>query len=54
MLLPETSAVAAETLRRLALENRKVWVGPTLHDIDEPADLARLPSKLNLFNDFGQ
>lgn len=49
-----TRTVAAETLRRLALENRKVWVGPTLHDIDEPADLARLPSKLNLFNDFGQ
>ena len=38
-----TAGVAAETLRRLAALDRSTWVGPTLHDIDEPADLAHLP-----------
>jgi len=38
-----TPAVAAETLRRMAELGLRVWQGPTLHDIDEPADLARLP-----------
>lgn len=38
-----TPAVAAETLRRIAALGLRVWQGPTLHDIDEPADLARLP-----------
>lgn len=38
-----TSAVAAETLRRMAALGLRVWRGPMLHDIDEPADLARLP-----------
>ena len=39
-----TATVAAETLRRMAVLNLKVWQGPLLHDIDEPADLARLPA----------
>ena len=34
-----TSAVAPETLRRMAALNMRVWQGPMLHDIDEPADL---------------
>lgn len=38
-----TPAVAAETLRRMAARGLRVWRGPMLHDIDEPADLARLP-----------
>lgn len=38
-----TSAVAAETLRRLAVQGLSVWLGPTLHDIDEPADRVHLP-----------
>lgn len=38
-----TPAVAAETLHRMAALGLRVWQGPTLHDIDEPADLARLP-----------
>ena len=39
-----TSAVAAETLRRMAALGLKVWLGPQLHDMDEPADLAHLPA----------
>lgn len=38
-----TPTVAALTLQRLATLGQRVWVGPTLHDIDEPADLAHLP-----------
>lgn len=38
-----TSTVGAETLRRLAGLGMRVWQGPTLHDIDEAADLAHLP-----------
>jgi uncharacterized protein len=38
-----TSAVAAETLRRMAALGLRVWQGPQLHDIDEAADLAHLP-----------
>jgi len=38
-----TPVVAAETLRRLALRGLRVWLGPTLHDIDEPADQIHLP-----------
>ena len=38
-----TPAVAAETLRRMQALGLRVWLGPQLHDIDEPADLAHLP-----------
>ncbi len=38
-----TAVVAAETLRRMAALELRVWLGPTLHDIDEPADLQHLP-----------
>jgi len=38
-----TAAVAGETLRRLAAQGLRVWRGPLLHDIDEPADLLQLP-----------
>ena len=34
-----TSVVAAHTLQRSTRLNLHVWQGPTLHDIDEPADL---------------
>jgi uncharacterized protein len=37
-----TPAVADLTLERLAALGRRVWVGETLRDIDEPADLAWL------------
>ena len=39
-----TATVAAETLSRMAALNMKVWRGPLLHDMDEPADLAQLPA----------
>ncbi len=39
-----TATVAAETLSRMAALGLKVWRGPLLHDIDEPADLAHLPA----------
>ncbi|WP_426144643.1 TIGR04282 family arsenosugar biosynthesis glycosyltransferase [Polaromonas sp. DSR2-3-2] len=39
-----TATVAAETLSRMAALGLKVWRGPLLHDIDEPADLAQLPA----------
>ena len=39
-----TPVVCAETLRRAAALRLKVWQGPVLQDIDEPADLARLPA----------
>lgn len=42
-----TPAVAAETLRRLAGLGLRVWIGPTLNDIDEPADLLFLPESWN-------
>ena len=38
-----TSTVAQETLQRMAALGLSVWQGPTLHDIDEPADLRHLP-----------
>ncbi|MDB5742923.1 MAG: hypothetical protein JWR68_1238 [Polaromonas sp.] len=38
-----TSAVAARTLQRMAALDLRVWRGPLLHDIDEPADLVHLP-----------
>ena len=38
-----TSVVAAETLQRLAALKKRVWLGPTLHDIDDAADLVHLP-----------
>ena len=41
-----TAGVAAETLRRLAARGLSTWIGPTLHDIDEPADLVHLPPHL--------
>ena len=39
-----TPGVATETLRRLEALGLKVWLGTTLHDIDEPADLQYLPA----------
>lgn len=39
-----SSVVASETLRRMAALGLRVWQGPTLQDIDEPADLAHLPN----------
>ena len=41
-----TPVVAQETLRRMASLGLKVWKGPVLHDIDEPADLIHLPIAL--------
>ena len=41
-----TPSVAAVTLQRLAMLGQRVWVGPTLHDIDEPADLVKVPPHL--------
>ena len=41
-----TSVVAAETLRRMAALKLHVWLGPVLHDIDEPADLQHLPDSM--------
>lgn len=41
-----TPAVAALTLARMRALHWRVWLGETLADIDEPADLARLPDKL--------
>ena len=41
-----TPLVAAETLRRMADLSLRVWQGPVLHDIDEPADLMHLPPAL--------
>ena len=38
-----TATVAGDTLRRLALLGYRVWTGPLLHDIDEPAELVHLP-----------
>lgn len=40
-----TSTVAAETRQRLSALGLRVWQGPTLHDIDEAADLAHLPAR---------
>ena len=44
-----TSVVAFETLRRMAVLNLLVWRGPTLHDIDEPADLQHVPDLISSF-----
>ena len=44
-----TSVVAAETLQRMAILNLRVWLGPTLHDIDEPADLQHVPELISDF-----
>ena len=43
-----TAAVASITRMRLALSGRSMWQGPTLHDIDEPADLHALPPGLQI------
>ena len=43
-----TSVVAAETLQRLAALEKRVWLGPTLHDIDDAADLVHLPDTFSL------
>ncbi len=43
-----TPSVAAVTLQRLAALGQRVWVGPMLHDIDEPADLVHMPVDLRL------
>ena len=37
------STVAQETLQRMAALGLSVWQGPTLHDIDRPAELRHLP-----------
>lgn len=39
-----TATVASQTLARMASLGLKVWQGPVLHDIDEPADLRCLPA----------
>lgn len=49
-----TPAVAAETLRRMASGGLRVWQGPPLHDIDEPADLVHLPTALSSASFFEQ
>ena len=41
-----TPTVAQETLARFARDGWRVQLGPVLHDIDEPADLAHLPPTL--------
>ncbi len=41
-----TTAVTRLTLERMALLGWRVWLGETLRDIDEPADLAWLPGYL--------
>lgn len=41
-----TPVVAHETLRRIARLGLRVWQGPMLHDVDEPADLQHLPATL--------
>ncbi|MGP1683889.1 MAG: TIGR04282 family arsenosugar biosynthesis glycosyltransferase [Giesbergeria sp.] len=41
-----TPAVAQQTLERFAKDGWRVQLGPVLHDIDEPADLAHLPPSL--------
>lgn len=38
-----TNMVARLTLERMRDLHWRVWIGETLHDIDEPEDLARLP-----------
>ena len=38
-----TPTVARVTLQRMASLGLRVWQGPVLHDIDEPADLQHLP-----------
>lgn len=45
-----TAAVGRETLRRMAALGLRVWQGPALQDIDEPADLAHLPDSFLLEN----
>ena len=42
-----TPAVATETLRRLATLGLRVWLGPTLHDIDEADDLIHVPDNFS-------
>lgn len=39
-----TPDVAAVTLQRMAALGQRVWVGTTLHDIDEPVDLQHVPA----------
>lgn len=41
-----TDTVASQTLDRLHKQGWTVWQGPTLPDVDEPADLAHLPAHL--------
>lgn len=42
-----TSVIAPETLRRMAALNLRIWQGPTLHDIDEPADLQHVSNLIS-------
>ena len=48
-----TSIVAAETQHRLAALGLSVWTGPTLHDIDEPADRVHLPAGWHFYEQNG-
>jgi uncharacterized protein len=48
-----TPAVATETRRRLTAQGLSIWFGPTLHDIDESADLVHLPAEWNFHNKNG-
>ena len=41
-----TAAVADLTLNRIRVLRWRVWVGETLADIDQPADLSHLPAEL--------
>lgn len=41
-----TATVATETRRRMAKLSMRVWLGPVLNDIDDPADLKHLPESL--------
>ena len=43
-----TSVVAAETLQRFAELKKRVWLGPTLQDIDDAVDMVHLPDTFSL------
>lgn len=48
-----TATVAAVTQQRLSVLDLSVWLGPMLHDIDEPADLAHLPAAWHFYDKNG-
>ena len=49
----DLDGLAVTELRRLALQNLSVWVGPTLDDIDDPQDLTLLPPDWEISGVFG-